>query len=293
MEINKLKVFLDLAKTLNYSETAERLFTTQGNVSKQILSLEKELNVKLFKRAHRTISLTPSGLLVKPYARKILNDYESLMIKLADQEDQQKMTIKLLTIPTMPNYQGFTILSNFMKKYPEIRVQLQETESNRLFDDLRRNDCDVIFSRTFGFNDQDLEKIETESDRFVAAVPKKSNLAQESHLDLYDLRNEKFLLMAESTNLYQPVIEMTKQLGFQPNIVYKGTRVDLILGMVARSMGISILTEKTARGYNNEDVQLVELEDSLISHLNFIRKKEHASSASDIFWKFIQQQLQK
>ena len=43
MELRKLEFLLDLAETENYSETAERMFTTQGNVSKQILALEKEL----------------------------------------------------------------------------------------------------------------------------------------------------------------------------------------------------------------------------------------------------------
>ena len=42
MELRKLEFLLDLAETENYSETAERMFTTQGNVSKQILALEKE-----------------------------------------------------------------------------------------------------------------------------------------------------------------------------------------------------------------------------------------------------------
>ena len=35
MELRKLEFLLDLAETENYSETAERMFTTQGNVSKK------------------------------------------------------------------------------------------------------------------------------------------------------------------------------------------------------------------------------------------------------------------
>ena len=41
MEINKLRAFVDLAKTLNFSETAENLYTSQSTISKQIKSLEK------------------------------------------------------------------------------------------------------------------------------------------------------------------------------------------------------------------------------------------------------------
>ncbi|MFC6323634.1 helix-turn-helix domain-containing protein [Companilactobacillus baiquanensis] len=41
MNIYRLEIFIDLVKTLNYTNTAENFFTTQSNISKQILSLEK------------------------------------------------------------------------------------------------------------------------------------------------------------------------------------------------------------------------------------------------------------
>ena len=78
MDIHKFNVFLDLAKTGNYSETAQRLYTTQGNISKQILSLEKELKTKLFIRGHRQITLTESGRITEMYAKKILHEFNSL-----------------------------------------------------------------------------------------------------------------------------------------------------------------------------------------------------------------------
>lgn len=62
MEIHKFEIFLSLASTLNYSETAVKMYTTQSNISKQILALEKDLGVSLFVRAHRKINLTPAGI---------------------------------------------------------------------------------------------------------------------------------------------------------------------------------------------------------------------------------------
>ena len=41
MDQQKLTLFLDLTETLNYTETAERNFMTQGNVSKKINALER------------------------------------------------------------------------------------------------------------------------------------------------------------------------------------------------------------------------------------------------------------
>lgn len=63
MNFQKFQVFLSLCETLNYTETAEQLYTTQGSISKQIIALEKELGVILFNRKHRQISLTEEGRL--------------------------------------------------------------------------------------------------------------------------------------------------------------------------------------------------------------------------------------
>lgn len=48
MDFQKLQLFVDLAETLNYSDTAAENFTTQSNVSKKITALEKELDSQLF-----------------------------------------------------------------------------------------------------------------------------------------------------------------------------------------------------------------------------------------------------
>lgn len=69
MDIHKLEAFVVLAETLTYTETAERQFTTQGNISKQIISLEKELEVELFERSHRKIALTHAGRLTLPFEK--------------------------------------------------------------------------------------------------------------------------------------------------------------------------------------------------------------------------------
>lgn len=49
MDQQKLRLFLDLTETLNYTETAERNYMTQG-MSRKINALERELQVPLFDR---------------------------------------------------------------------------------------------------------------------------------------------------------------------------------------------------------------------------------------------------
>lgn len=287
MEIHKFEIFLSLASTLNYSETAVKMYTTQSNISKQILALEKDLGVSLFVRAHRKINLTPAENILIPYARKLLHDYEAMQIKLEDYKDEQNLTLQLRTIPTMPNYLSFTYVSEFFQKHPEVHLILKEEESNRLLTSLRQDQCDLIFARTFNFVEDGFERIVTERDKFVAVLPSSHPLAKEKQLDIKQLSTERFLLLGPTTKLLKPVIELCRRAGFEPNITYQGTRVDLLMGMVEKGMGISIVMKKIANSFDSKKLVEVPLVNTIDNQLSFIRKIGAHSHASNIFWDFL------
>ena len=287
MNLRKLQIFVDLSKTLNYTETAENFYTTQGNISKQILALEKEWQVTLFKRAHRKIEMTPQAKLILSDAQKILADYDTLQIKLADYQAAQNSLIELHTIPTMPSYHSFTLITQFLQKFPKIQIQLKEEESYNLLTSLKSGKCEIVFARTFDFDDADLERIVMEADDFVAVLPKNHPYAQKKQLDLAVLKDERFLILGQATNLYTPVMELCQNAGFKPKIAYSGTRVDLIMQMVQNNMGVSLMMGKTARNFDSEKLSFVPLTSNIANKLCFIRVKGQHSPANEQFWQYI------
>ena len=84
MEIAKLQTLVSLAETGSFSRTATLLGTTQGNVSKHILSLEKELGVPLFERSRRQAVLTPEGRRLLPYAQTLLKTHHAMLEAASD-----------------------------------------------------------------------------------------------------------------------------------------------------------------------------------------------------------------
>ncbi len=78
MEIKQLKYFVVAADVGSFSEAANILFTTQSSVSKVIISLEKELEYPLFKRANKGISLTEKGKAFYQKASGIVMEFDKL-----------------------------------------------------------------------------------------------------------------------------------------------------------------------------------------------------------------------
>lgn len=288
MDLHKLEVFVNLSQTLNYTQTAEEMFTTQGNISKQIQALEKELGTELFLRAHRKITLTKQGEVILPYAKNILNEYQQLTIKLDEVQTAESLKIELHTIPTMPNYRSFSLITNFLQNHPKFQLQLQEEESYNLITSLKTGQCEMIFARTFDFYDDSIEKIDMETDKFVAVLPKSHPLAQAKQLDLKKLKDERFLILGPSTNMYEQVLKLCHQAGFEPKITYEGTRVDLIMQMVQNNLGISLMMAKTVQSYDRTKYAFITLMENVDNQLSFMRLKGKHSRANNQFWNYIQ-----
>ena len=73
MNSTQLECFMQVAENLNFARAAEALHITQPSVTHQIHTLETELNVKLFHRTTRSVSLTQAGLSFFTDAKNILS----------------------------------------------------------------------------------------------------------------------------------------------------------------------------------------------------------------------------
>ena len=71
MDIRVLRYFLAVAREENISKAAEYLHITQPTLSRQLKELEDELNVSLFTRGKRSITLTDKGMLLRKRAEEI------------------------------------------------------------------------------------------------------------------------------------------------------------------------------------------------------------------------------
>ena len=87
MNTIQLECFIAVAEHLNFSRASEELKITQPAVSHQIRTLEEELDVKLFKRTSKSVSLTPEGVQLLPDAELILKTAFSAKERLGRREN--------------------------------------------------------------------------------------------------------------------------------------------------------------------------------------------------------------
>ena len=294
MNFQKFQVFLSLCETLNYTETAEQLYTTQGSISKQIIALEKELGVILFNRKHRQISLTEEGEIVRVYVQKIMGTFQEMQETLEDLSEQEKHKLTIHGIPSMSSYPIISELAIFQKHYPDYTVIIEEEETDQLFHNLDEGLCDVIFTRSFTKVDSEIyDSLTLDYDRFVLVLPKTHPLANKEKLNFTELKEEKFFQLGNKTQLLQKVRELCHTYGFEPKMGYQGNRINLIIDFIEKEMGVSVMMEKLVAPFKTKAIICRPLEIDMVSEMNLIRRQKKTIPALDVFWKGMQEKYSK
>lgn len=296
MELRRLEYFLDLSRTGNYSETAERMYTTQGNVSKQIAALEKELGVLLVDRSKRKIRLTEAGEVLLPYAEQLIQTEAKMRDVLHRLRSEKEAMLRIGALPSFAQYGVAELLAVFQSEYPEIQIEINECEKTSLLQRLQEESYEVIYTRLLDETWQkssQYEKIVVERDHFAAVLSLQHPLCRKkteagSKIDLKELKNEKFILLDEKTELFKSVYQLCINAGFSPQVVHKSVRIDTILGMAAAGMGVSILMEKSIPKELRSRVRILPLECTVESELAFVRRNGPMGEAVRKFWRFLE-----
>src|SRR5512137_931047 len=122
MEDHRLKVFCTVAETKSFSKTSEIIHLTQPAVSLQIQALEELYETKLFDRSGSVISLTPSGEILYRYAKEILALYAEAEKEIGKITGLIKGSINIGASTTIGNNILPTVISQFKKNHPRIKV---------------------------------------------------------------------------------------------------------------------------------------------------------------------------
>ncbi|MCC8105662.1 MAG: LysR family transcriptional regulator [Clostridiales bacterium] len=248
MNIEYFREFTVLADCSNYLEAADRLFIGQSTLSKHIISMEKELGVPLFERTSRKVSLSKYGRLLLPYANTIVQTQYNYHATLQNELESERGRVTVGTIAATAKYGITGLIASFKKKYPNSSIQMFEGYPNDLASQLRERKCDVIFAHMpeRELMTETVQRIHYLDDSLVCILPKSHPLAGQKELRLEQLRDETFIALAENTTVHQLILDSCYRVGFSPKIAFTCHRVDSVLDLVTKGMGIAILAEHMA-----------------------------------------------
>ena len=188
VNFKQLEYFTDLAQTLNYTETARRLYVSQTAITKQIQNLEQELNAVLFDRTKKHVSLTATGKIFYAEAQKILEQARSARKHLESFQRGEKGILKIGFLKDSDFEMMRSLVTGFHERYPDIRLELGGHIRKDLEDLLDSGELDVILNIDAS-DTPDFRKVFLKKFPLVAVVHRDHPLALEERICADDLKN--------------------------------------------------------------------------------------------------------
>lgn len=264
MNFLTLEYFIAIAEEKSFTRASKRLFTSQQSLSEHIKKLEAELDVTLFKRGGRTLTLTEAGECLFRGATSILACRDQMLgeINSLSEKSQHQLTIAVATFDTPPFLSN--LLLEFANRYPQYKITIVK----RLVRDIHIRMANVNLYFSFMPLNDNLEHCYLMEDQLAIAVH--SNLIQNTFGDQWPYVEEKLLvtrnlsLLAElpfillydkEGYLSQDLEYIFNQYHLTPAVGFKSENGDLNFSMCLASAGVLIapmdFLKRKLRGYSD------------------------------------------
>jgi len=244
--LRQLRYFETLARTKHFGMAADQCAVTQPALSMQIKELERELGVELVERRGNTIVVTPAGQEIAARSEAILSQVRELSDYARQHQGVLTGTLRLGIIPSIAPYLLPDLLTEVTKHYPQLDLQIRETQTNALVEELVRGELDAVLV-ALPVEPSQLETMPLFEDRFLIAV--QSQAAPEWGKS--DLRTrigqERLLLLEEGHCLRDQALQFCQIANMQARKALGAASLTTIMQMVAAGHGITLLPELCAK----------------------------------------------
>ena len=248
MNLKQLEAFVQVAEGGSFSKAAKKLYLTQPTISAHVAALEKELNVRLFVRNTKEVSLSEDGKDLYKYARQMVDLEKKIDERFGTREEGGKhcITIAASTIPAQ--YLLPKVLMRFNEKYPEEQLKIMETDSAKVVTQIVEHMVDVGFTGTV-LEKKHCKYMPFYKDELVIITPnteKYQKLMDHMTDDISWLLEEHVILREEGSGTRKEAEKQLKQAGVDLSdldIIASIENQETIKKSVRQGMGISILSK--------------------------------------------------
>ncbi len=176
LPLHALRIFAAVAELRNFTRAAERLYVSQPAVSKMVLELERQLDLRLIERGSQPLKLTDAGERLYQHARAILDAERTAEAELAALRGLGTGRLLLGASTTIATYLLPTIVGHFHEQYAGIRITMKSANTRRITDLLLDYQLDIALVEGPA-EDPRIEMRPWHSDELVIIAPPRHPLA--------------------------------------------------------------------------------------------------------------------
>ncbi len=254
MTITQLQYVLAVAEHKNFTLAADKCFVTQPTLSMQIQKIEEELNILIFDRSKKPIQLTAIGQKIVEQAKNIVNEAG----KIKDIVEYQKGFIggefRIGIIPTIMPTLLPMFLNNFIKKYPKIKLIIEELNTNEIITRLKNGHLDAAIAAT-PLEDEKIKEIVLYYEPFVAYIPENHVISQKPEIEISDLNLDEILLLQDGHCFRDGILNLCKnqEMAGKNSFQLESGSFETLIKLADEGLGTTLLPYLHTLNLNEKD----------------------------------------
>ncbi len=240
--LRQLRYLEALAQYRHFGRAAEACAVTQPALSMQIRDLERELEAELIERRPGEAALTETGVEVVRRGERVLAAARDLVDFARHRGRLLSGRLKLGIIPTLAPYVLPKILPKLQARHPDLAVELRETQTKVLIEELERGELDVVML-ALPLPGAEIETLRLFDDPFLLAVPAGDPLPRSARVNPREIDQQRLILLEEGHCLRDQALAYCATARHGMPLSLGATSLATVMQMVANGYGVTLVPE--------------------------------------------------
>jgi DNA-binding transcriptional LysR family regulator len=290
--LQQLRILKAVATEKNFTKGAQVLHLSQPSLSKQIKTLEKNLDILLINRENNKISLTENGKVFLQYSERILALCEESCRALIDLKNGDRGNLTVGASQTIGTYLMPRVLALFAQNYPQLDLKVQVNSTRLIANNVLNREIDIAV--VGGEIPTELKKILTikdfVEDELSLIISKSHPFATKKKIKKENLYYLNFITLNSNSTIRKFIDNILIQNGIETNqlkVVMQFNSIEGIKTAVSLGLGAAFVSSSAIE----KEIELKTIEILKIENLSITRRlsiisnpKSYKSKAFDLFY---------
>jgi LysR family carnitine catabolism transcriptional activator len=242
--LTSLRLFLQVASSLSFSETARGANLSQPALSRTIKLLEEDLGVRLFDRNSRNVRLTAAGAALLPIVERLTSDFDLAFRELTQTFEGQRGRVVVGALPSAAANLLPRVIARFRQTHPQVEITLRENLSGGIYQSLHDRLIDFAISTPPVLADDIAFAPLFEDDCILVCRPEDAEaIAEPAPWKVF--RELPFIGMEPRSSVRMLTDAAFAKADIATPALYECAQVATVGGLISAGLGVSLLPRST------------------------------------------------
>jgi LysR family transcriptional regulator, low CO2-responsive transcriptional regulator len=239
MELDQVETFLAVVTYGGFHKAADALRVSQPAVSARIRSLEDSLGVALFERQHSTLSLSPAGKALRPYAEHLLRTVALALQAVHELQPSVAGALQIAAALSICTYFLPDVMKEYQAANPQVMVTLRSGNSMQVLKMVLDGEADIGVARSL--NHPEVETMTLRDDPLILVSHPEHPVTNKRRATMEEVEAWPLIFYDKGSSDWTLSQGLFRRAGLLPNVVLEVETIEAAKKMVERKLGLSFL----------------------------------------------------